>query len=297
MNILQCQKPVKVDSFPSSSAFFRYNLKALTLWSMKLREDMAKAIPLVTLIPSKSGEGMKYSEFGVIQTLSNTKVPKEITISDLEITLTPIPEEEFNKVKKASMNKVFFKGFPFHTKKGDVKTVFEPFGDVKYIYFMCEPKKTKHPCKMGYVVFDSRNAVDNLFALGDSLLYNNHTITFEEYHNTKKSRRELNPKTEQCGLSKGLPSETKAMDLAQTRDKSLGLGNTASARTIQSTTVPQKAPLLSKSKFSSTTFTQAPGSRHLEWLTSVAEVARNSACASNLRFHVNLSACVTPSRL
>ena len=185
------------------------------------------------------------------------------------------------------MNKVFFKGFPFYAKKSDVKTVFEQFGTVEYIYFMCEPKRTRHPCKMGYVVFESRNPVDLLFNLGGTILFHNQVITCQEYHNTKKSRREgadyiskdLSPKRP-LRVDKNYP----------TRENSLGLVNSPSFRTINSQSKNPKEIQNVKSKFSRPVCqVQKVKVGEAIWLSSTKEIEENSAKCQNLRFNLRKS--------
>lgn len=268
--------------------YYRFRLETEILWNIKLREDMARLIPLSGLVTNRSGEGMKFCHSGVIEIPQGTKVPTQLFIQGIEFIFSATVEEEFNFVKRASMNKVFFKGFPYQVTKSEVKSLFEKFGEVKYIYFMCEPKKTKHPCKMGYVVYDSRDSVDTLFSNGGSLRFDNYFITCEEYLNTKKSRREYTKK----------PAHTNQLQaknpIKETIIPATNKLHLATGKMFINTSPKQNCYQIDQKILKPNSFLKGVKRDKLYWLDLSEKIEHNSLNLLNLRFNVNIPQGLIP---
>lgn len=271
--------PAKATSF-----YYRFSLECPVLWNMKFREDFGKLLPLTGMVVNKTGEGMKYSQSGVFEIDATFTPPAYLIVQGLEFRIEQTSRQEFDQVRRSSMNKVFFKGFPFQAKKTDVKQVFDAFGLVKYIYFMCEPKKTKHPCKMGYVVFDSRDSVDRLFSQGNSVQYQNHSIACEEYLNTKKSRREFNSVQDRVQPKPSkLEKEEKECTHYVLRNGAT-FGKVPSSDTLVTYGVHGRTNSLFQRLNSPNDMVMT----RIYWMESTKAVLKNTTSFDNIRFNVNL---------
>lgn len=163
------------------TGYLRYSLREAIPWSQDLRNEISKKLPVIKMTPFKCGEGMRLTQSGLIQVRPEASLLKSVIILDTLMYLEAVAECEFSENKKKSMNKIFFKGFPYQVTKEKVVSFFEQFGSVEYVYFMCGPKRGRHVSKIGYVIFSLRSGVDNLLSLKEPLLFKDCEINFEEY--------------------------------------------------------------------------------------------------------------------
>jgi hypothetical protein len=234
----------------------------------------------------KTGQNIKCITGGLLKTRS--LLPTNIDGLPLAayVSFTPITPEAFKKLKKMAIAKVFFKGFPHFTTKADVVSVFEQFGTVGYVYFMCESNSGKSPYKMGYLIFDDYRSVDALLCHGFPLSYHNYSITYEEYKSNKKSnKRSL--QAIRFDLSKTLLTKNAKVKHAK--------GNIKENHSAQVVKASKNLPSnqnrinqISNDSFSRGGISNQPRNLKLQiWLSSVREVAQNSSNTFNLRINIS----------
>lgn len=264
--------------------FFHFRLEAALLWDQDIRDELSHRLPVVSLIPFKSGQGMKNFESGLIQITPNYEVPCSMKIAGTTASFSQVSEARFKEGKRNNMIKVFFKGFPFQAKKNDIKNAFDQFGSVEYVYFMCAPKRTKHPFRMGYVIFDCRESAENLLNHKEPYYYLSHLISVEEFRTNKKPAKVKTEVQSVKGSSKRMMTEYSQNELG------IGVNNTPSFRTITSQLVDRKSkPDAPKSGFfkpsleTKGTFSKG---KCQEWLNSSGQVTKNSYNCDNLRFNI-----------
>lgn len=163
------------------SGYLRYSLQVAVPWSQDLRNEISRKLPVIKLTAFKCGDGMRLTQSGLIQVRPDTSLFTSVIILDTLMSLEAVTECEFSENRKKSMNKIFFKGFPYQVTKDKVVAFFQQFGPVEYVYFMCGPKRGRHVSKIGYVIFSLRSGVENLLSLKEPLMFKDNEICFEEY--------------------------------------------------------------------------------------------------------------------
>ena len=176
----------EIQSGHNDSHCWKFSLSHPAICTKRFKELLLDRFMFDSLAVFKAGEDMKWITGGLLKTKSI--LPAAINDPHLatSVAFTLITPEAFQKLKKMTVAKVFFKGFPHFATKADVVSLFEPFGKVGYVYFMCESKSGKSPYKMGYVIFDDYRSVDALINHGFALSYHKYKITYDEYKSNKK---------------------------------------------------------------------------------------------------------------
>lgn len=138
------------------------------------------------LIPVRSGPGRKLTTEGVVKVLADSLLQKTTIYKDSKLTWTPITEFLFERYKKELSTKIYFRGFPMDMTLSQVASFFGPFGPLQYVYIMCDPVGKQRSNKQGYIIFESRAAVERLFCHRSNLSFKGFSIYVEEYK-TKNS--------------------------------------------------------------------------------------------------------------
>ena len=180
------------------NASYKFELSDNLEWSQTSRDALGAVLPGGCLTVCKSGEHMRYFKSGLVQSKSIEDAcvyPRQFELMGVRGVLIPISDFLYKDLRKQTMTKVYFKGFPRHATKSDVARIFGMFGSIKYSYFMCAARNTNAPYKMGYVIYDKRESVDALFTYSKKLIFEHCAIYFEEYQTNKKLSRKLDQKT------------------------------------------------------------------------------------------------------
>lgn len=179
-------------------ASYRFELSDNLEWSQASREALGAVLPGGSLTVCKSGEQMRYFKSGLVQSKNIEDAcvyPRQFEVMGVRGILRPISDLLYEDLRKQTMTKVYFKGFPRHTTKSDVARIFGMFGSIEYSYFMCAARNTNAPYKMGYVIYDKRESVDALFTYSKKLMFEHCAIYFEKYQTNKKLSRKSYQKT------------------------------------------------------------------------------------------------------
>lgn len=268
--------------------YFRFRLEAPLLWSQQARDEFARCLPVSSLKPYKCGEGMRFFQTGLLKLKKPNKIQETISIQGNSLLIAPISESTFSAEQLSIRNKVFFKGFPFNTTKQAIKQVLQEFGKAEYVYFMCNPKKSRLPCKMGYVIFDCRESVENLLRQGPHLTYEGRVVTFEEYRTSRKMADSLENSSHKETMSKQIVN-------CQTIEmlNPLGIGEvlTGDGRSPSNISRHKAPPKKDKIKFklNSSKLLNLSKPRFFKgqpWLDSTRQIHTNSNDCNNIRFNI-----------
>ena len=170
-------------------AFYRFELSDNIEWTQASRDALGAVLPGGILTVCKSGEHMRYFKSGLVQSKSIEDAcvyPRQFEVMGVRGVLRPISDLLYEDLRKQTMTKVYFKGFPRYATKSDVARIFGMFGSIEYSYFMCAARNNNAPYKMGYVIYDKRESVDALFTYSKKLMFEHCAIYFEEYKTNKK---------------------------------------------------------------------------------------------------------------
>jgi RNA recognition motif. (a.k.a. RRM, RBD, or RNP domain) len=179
-------------------ASYKFELSGNLEWSQTSRDALGAVLPGGSLTVCKSGQHMRYFKSGLIQSKSIEDAcvyPRQFEVMGVRGVLRPISDLLYEDLRKQTMTKVYFKGFPQHATRSDVARIFGMFGSIEYSYFMCAARNTNAPYKMGYVIYDKRESVDELFTYSKKLMFEHCVIHFEEYQTNKKLLRKSDQKT------------------------------------------------------------------------------------------------------
>lgn len=232
---------------------------------------------MVAIVPVKCGLNMKYFKSGLVQIETGHSILRKFKINHVKLTLIQISEDKFKEGKKKMMVKVFFKGFPFQTKKSGIKTFFSAFGLVEYIYFMCAPKKSKHPCRMGYIIFDSRESAEQLLNHKEAIYYGKSQVTVEEYRTNRKHTNDS---------IKGLMTAAIKNPSFKPRE---GVHITMSFNELMVySQYRQEMPSIAKHSTMAAMHMQGyyTNSKNNHWLASSRDIGMNSLNYDNIRFNI-----------
>lgn len=133
------------------------------------------------LVPVRSGPGRKLTVEGVVKIAAIAAPPVTTQYKDTLLVWTPITEFIFERYRKESATKVYFRGFPLDASQAQIASVFSENGPLQYVYIMCDSSNRNRTNKQGYVIFESRTSVERLFSQKGSLSYNGYPIHIEEY--------------------------------------------------------------------------------------------------------------------
>lgn len=164
------------------------------------------------LIPVRSGQGRKLTSEGVVKIAANSAMPTTTCYMDTVLFWTPISEFIFERYRKESATKIYFRGFPLEASQAQIVNLFSEFGPLQYLYIMCDSSYKKRTNRQGYVIFESRASVDRLFSQKATLNFYGFQIYFEEY------------KSKNASLMQGF--------LAQASSQALGCQPTSEVRAV-----------------------------------------------------------------
>ena len=133
------------------------------------------------LVPCRSGPGRKVTIEGVVKIAAGSAYPTRTQYKDSLLKWTPVTEYVFEEYKKESATKVYFRGFPLEATQSIISSYFNDFGNLQYVYVMCDSSQKRRTNKQGYVIFEARASVERLFANGNSIHYLGNSIYIEEY--------------------------------------------------------------------------------------------------------------------
>lgn len=167
---------------------FVYKVSTAIRCDQAFRGYMMKQFAYDALIPFKTGEGKKYTLAGLLRRAAGGDAEESAELEGVSVRISRISAAAYEELKLQTMSKVFFKGFPPSAKKTEVEAYFGKFGEVQYVYFMCEPKKGKSPYRMGYAIFESRASTEKLLqqSRGAGLVFEGYKITVDDYKPNKK---------------------------------------------------------------------------------------------------------------
>lgn len=271
------------------SGYLRYELERPLPWNQDLRNDVAKKIPVVKMTPWKCGDGMRLTQSGLIQVKPDACLLPTFVILETPMRLEAVPEHEFSEKKKKAMNKVFFKGFPRQVTKEEVTVLFEEFGAVEYVYFMCGPKRGRHASKIGYVIFSHRSGVDSLLSLKEPLVFQDCEISFEEYKTNIGRVR-----TRMVKESKMSSAETQQIEMSQNIEALL-LADDGSKPLQNSISTTANSPQLLRDRLvirgvgSTAARKEECSNERRPWLILHWDISRNHANRENIRFNLDSS--------
>lgn len=274
--------PVKfeIQSSENDSYFWKFDLNSSIIWSKDFREALMNKVPFEALSVFKCGEGKKWIEGGLLKTKNFISPNTGIQLMDSLLSMSQISFQTYQKLKKTTQNKVFFKGFPYFASKAEVKAVFERFGNVSYVYFMCEARNGKNPYKMGYLIFANYNSVDDLLEYGLPLKYFNFLISYEEYHSNKKAPKTSNLTGDRgLGINKGLFGQFKSQMEEENLRKHVLPGKNVMKFNNNVKQGDQRLATPFSNCYKGKSLTQL-------WLASSAKVAANASNPSNLRINI-----------
>ena len=133
------------------------------------------------MIPVRSGHGRKWTTQGVLKVLAGTTIPAQTRFKNSVLQWTITTELVFEHCRRELATKVYFRGFPIDTTLGEVAEVFGRFGHLEYVFMMGITKRQKRSNRQGYVIFESRKSVDQLFASKGGLVYRGCHLYIAEY--------------------------------------------------------------------------------------------------------------------
>lgn len=147
------------------------------------------------LVPVRFGPGRKLTSEGVVKVLGTCIVPTTCKYQESVIEWTQIPLPVYEKYRIAAATKVYFRGFPLDASQQDVANTFRVFGNLQYVYLMCDSVNKTRSNKQGYVIFEYRDSVERLFSINQPLYFKGFPIHYEEYKSKKPNlmKNEQNP--------------------------------------------------------------------------------------------------------
>lgn len=221
------------------------------------------------LVPVRTGPGRKLTSEGVVKVSANQQIPQNCHFQECVLKWTLIDQATFEKYKDASATKVYYRGFPLEATQDEVAATFIKFGPLQYVYIMCDSAQKKRTNRQGYIIYESRDSIERLFAIKKPLTFKGCRIHFEEYKSKNSILQREDPKVyhqqenhvptfrANCTRNTGRVNKSAVYDLAQrhshlsllTRDGS----NPESRKAIQTAkdsrqALSSKADLVTKKK-------------------------------------------------
>lgn len=128
---------------------------------------------------------------GVIRVPNLHEYPllKDPIFKDQTIILEEIYLDEFEKAKKNSSIKIYFKGFSIGVTRAEVESVFGRFGDVQYVFLMKSKGGERNKCGHGYFFYSDRGQVDILLSYSGKLYSKECRIRYEEFKSTNPKKQ------------------------------------------------------------------------------------------------------------
>lgn len=133
------------------------------------------------LVPVRSGPGRKLTLEGVVKIAATSATPVKTPYKNSVLVWTPITEFIFERYRKESATKVYFRGFPLNATQAEISSVFNEYGPLQYVYIMCESAVKKRSNRQGYVIYESRASLERLLFQKNTLSFNGIPIHIEEY--------------------------------------------------------------------------------------------------------------------
>lgn len=165
-----------------SFAYLHYRAETPAKCDLSFRKFVTTSVfDGAILVPVRSGPGRKLTLEGVVKIAATTAMPVKTPYKDTVLAWTPITEFIFERYRKESATKIYFRGFPLEATQAQIASVFNEYGPLQYVYIMCESSFKKRTNKQGYVIFESRQSVERLFSQKTTLGFNGFPIHIEEY--------------------------------------------------------------------------------------------------------------------
>ena len=186
----------------SSFAYLHYRADIPAKCDLSFRKFVTTSIfEGAILVPVRSGPGRKLTLEGVVKVAATSALPVTTQYKDTVLSWTPITEFIFERYRKESATKIYFRGFPLEATQAQISSVFSEHGPLQYVYIMCDSSQKRRTNKQGYIIYESRASVERLFAVKGGLHFNGYPIHIEEY----KSK---NSNMLKCILSRGSENES-----------------------------------------------------------------------------------------
>lgn len=293
-----------VQSPIDANRYFSFKLSQSVMCTQEFRESFNKVLPFETLVPTKMGAGKRFTESGVVHLVDRPMTLSGYSVQGVNVDIRPISLAQFDQSKKDSMNKVYFRGFPETATKADVMTTFGEFGQVQYVYFMCESKAAKQQTqKMGYVIFETRASVEHLLQSRAGLKFQKCKITVEEYKPNKKSAAKKNKPscdaTVQLDTSledSRLPEKSIQLSQGQSTTHQSPSSMADKGRTIRQVPAKLHTPVsqIPVPQISSKAAKAVVQKSSTTWLRNVSQVLSNTHPeSSNIRFNLPRASATT----
>lgn len=171
---------------PSQFSYFKFKLEAPVQCDIDFRKFMTCQIPAAHVMPLKTGATLKSTQQGVLRLPQGAHYPllKNPFYKGLHIDFLEISQSNYEKEKKESLTKIYFKGFPPGISTHEVELTFNRFGKIQFVFIMKPRGYERSSFGHGYLFFSCRAEVENLLRYPGKLYFDGYRIKFEEFKST-----------------------------------------------------------------------------------------------------------------